>query len=381
MALLSSNNSLLLNRWANARLDRDYMSTATSFLAKIKRQARSGSGILQQAIFALQEHDAILRTTEQVWTVDDPVLARFVKTFEKFMNGVSKEVLDVLTTLEQSGKEIGVALVLASILVGQEDFLLQPEDFTVDNLSNLIDELGLDITVPTDDLLYETSYADNWASNRSNWVAGYTDHLNTSISAQLSKETSVDFVDWLGAFVTGIPFYALENTTRTLHAVAYRDALLVTETQNQIWLAFKIRIAQLDTSTCLACIGLHGTPMAIGDPLVDHFRGRCSCYYVIAGVNTEPETMRVETSSGTFEDVPFQTGEEWFASLPEDRQREQAAFKNSPGKYNAYTSGIRLSQFVTHSHDLIFGDMIFENSLVGMFGSQAYQFYQRNQKE
>jgi hypothetical protein len=61
------------------------------------------------------------------------------------------------------------------------------------------------------------------------------------------------------------------------------------------------------------------------------------------------------------------------------RQKLQASFVKSPGKWNAFLAGTPLSAFVTSHIDDVFGNQVVENSLVGMFGDNAQQYYVRNQ--
>jgi hypothetical protein len=140
----------------------------------------------------------------------------------------------------------------------------------------------------------------------------------------------------------------------------------------------KIRIASLDTRTCLSCIALHGTELAAGQRVDDHYRGRCSEYYVVPGGDPTPKFMQTDSPSGGRKLVKFQSGLDWFNGLPPARQKLQSSFAKSPGKYNAFLAGTPLSDFVAEHTDDVFGNQIIENSLTGMFGDQASQYYSRN---
>jgi hypothetical protein len=129
---------------------------------------------------------------------------------------------------------------------------------------------------------------------------------------------------------------------------------------------------------CLSCISLHGTRLEPGERVDDHYRGRCSELYKIPGVEL-PTTMQADSVPGKRRFVPFKTGEEWFASLPPERQAQQASFKASPAKYRAYQDGVKLGEFVGDHEDSVFGNQKIEKSLVGVFGEDAKKYYQINQ--
>lgn len=71
--------------------------------------------------------------------------------------------------------------------------------------------------------------------------------------------------------------------------------------------------------------------------------------------------------------VNVQTGADWFGSLSEAQQREQMG----PGAYAAWQAGaIRLEDFPHRYDDPVFGQMIRENSLKGLLGDAARNYYQ-----
>jgi hypothetical protein len=110
----------------------------------------------------------------------------------------------------------------------------------------------------------------------------------------------------------------------------------------------------------------------ISNGIITH---NCSIFYQVLGGPEYPEMMQADSTPGNRKFVPFQTGEEWFKSLSPERQRRQASFLSTPAKYKAYLDGHPLSEFVGHYHDETFGDMTVEQSLKGMFGDEAAQYY------
>ena len=151
------------------------------------------------------------------------------------------------------------------------------------------------------------------------------------------------------------------------------------EVANSEFIEGKIRIATIDSRTCLSCISLHGTPMKLGERVDDHYRGRCSEFYQVLGGPKTPTMMQADSQPGERNFVPYQDGEGWFASLPASRQAQQASFLNSPAKLRAYLDGVPLSAFRGDHTDEVFGAQTVEQSLVGALGDTAEQYYEVNQ--
>lgn len=148
----------------------------------------------------------------------------------------------------------------------------------------------------------------------------------------------------------GLSVAQAENLTRTAQLVSYRDATAIHQAANAELLQGQIRIATLDDRTCLACIALHGTPMAIGERVDDHHRGRCTS---ITEVRGRPRSIT--------------SGEAWFRSLPQERQRSIAG----DGAYELLNSGrAQLRDFVHTYQDPVFGSMIREASLSGVLAQR-----------
>lgn len=126
---------------------------------------------------------------------------------------------------------------------------------------------------------------------------------------------------------------------------------------------------------CLSCIALHGTPIPLGEAVEDHYRGRCTEFYQVPGGDEFPAQMQVDSTPGNRRFQKFQTGEEWFASLPPERQAQQASFLNSPAKLRAYRDGTPLSAFVGNHVDPVFGNQKIEKSLLQTLGGGANNYY------
>jgi SPP1 gp7 family putative phage head morphogenesis protein len=133
--------------------------------------------------------------------------------------------------------------------------------------------------------------------------------------------------------------------TRTSQLYAYRWATLATYEQNGItqW----IWQANLDASTCMSCIALHGKTFAISDGIAnDHYNGRCYMVPFVPGYTDD----RANPGAGM----------EWFENQPEAQQRAQMG---GP-KYEAWQDGKISLQDLTKFHDDdTFGTMRTETSL------------------
>jgi hypothetical protein len=103
---------------------------------------------------------------------------------------------------------------------------------------------------------------------------------------------------------------------------------------------------------CPACIALHGTEVPVGESLRDHFNGRCDAIYVPIGGDM-PEYMQTFGKPGERNFVPFQTGEDWFAGLPEAQQKQMLG----PGKFEWYQKTGELSGLIGTHEDSLFGEM------------------------
>lgn len=203
-----------------------------------------------------------------------------------------------------------------------------------------------------------------WITKLSGWGSGYTDFItNMMLSGLLSgwgpKKTATE----LRKVVENMPTYAARNLTRTLQLTSYREASLAMEEINGGFIEYKIRIAELDADTCLSCVALHGTRLEKGERVDDHFNGRCTEFYVVEGGPRSPSFMQSDSRPGDRNFVPFQTGEEWLASMTPDRLAEQSSFAKSPGKLEAYQNGTPIADFVGEYDDPVFGNMVVEKPL------------------
>jgi hypothetical protein len=228
-------------------------------------------------------------------------------------------------------------------------------------------------------------YADSpaWLEKLRKWGKGFADLIHNVILGEIGKGAGpLATASKVRQYAEDMPRHAAQTLMRTLQNKAYLDSASEVEKMNGRFIVGRIRVATLDDATCLTCIALHGTELEKGEEVDDHFRGRCSVFYRVPGGDEFPPLMQADSTPGHRNFVPFQTGEEWFASLSPERQAQQASFRATPAKLNAYRDGHKLSEFVGEHTDPVFGRMTIEESLKGMFGEDgAKDYYVRNQEK
>lgn len=145
------------------------------------------------------------------------------------------------------------------------------------------------------------------------------------------------------------------NLLRTLQLYSYRGAAAIHQIANANIIDKVIRVSALDTRCCLACIALHGTSIQLGNVVSDHHQGRCTSLVITKGRQRDIEL-----------------GTDWFARQSPSRQLTLAGHAN----FEALRSGkISLSDFVGTYQDPVFHEMIRENSLKGILGQAAQDYY------
>lgn len=151
--------------------------------------------------------------------------------------------------------------------------------------------------------------------------------------------------------VEGVPVRVANTTMRTLYLQSYRRAGQIYQNANAEILGGQVRVAALDVRTCLACVALHGTQLAVGEGVQDHHNGRCIGVPWIRGAQ---RTVR--------------SGEEWFAGLSEAQQLQMAG----PGALELLQSGrATLRDFVVTYEDPVYGEMVRRASLMGILGERG----------
>lgn len=138
------------------------------------------------------------------------------------------------------------------------------------------------------------------------------------------------------------------RTARTVQLWAYREASRASYIANGDVVEGWVWMAELDDSTCPACIAMNGTIHSNDEPLDGHFNCRCT-----------PVPLVVGAESG------IKSGEDWFAGLSEDKQREILG----AGRYEAWKDGkFEFSALAGQREDDVYGTMRVQTPLKDLLG-------------
>ena len=140
---------------------------------------------------------------------------------------------------------------------------------------------------------------------------------------------------------------------RTVQLWSYREASRASYIANDHIVEGWIWHAQLDGTTCMSCVAMHGTTHKTYDTLNDHHNGRCAMVPIVPGMNKEF--------------VVPQNGEEWFKKLPEAEQRKMM------GKHfhEAYQGdAFDISDMTTSIEDTVYGNMRTTTPLWQLLGAE-----------
>lgn len=368
----------------NALLDANFNQTARAMLVQIFALFNNPGSAMQQALANLDAEVERLNEAGLSLEAENAVLQQTLLVYLNTFNAAQALIIANALEIEQSGQEVAPGAVTAKVFIAIATALALSGVNPVTALAAFQAELatqGIQWTIPTA-LEIVTSFVNTpeWIAKMEGWGAGYAELTTETILNGIANGWGPDRIaSKMRQLAQNLPLSAAENLTRTLQLTAYREASLGMELVNNEFLEYKIRIATLDLKTCLACINLHGTRLEIGERVDDHFRGRCTEFYVVAGGPRFPDVMQVDSVPGERNFETWQNGIDWFNSLSPERQMQQASFLSTPAKWRAFQSGVPLSVFVGEHIDPLFGVQVIENSLVAAIAEEAEQFYSVNQ--
>lgn len=326
-----------------ALLDRDYKRIVEPVLNAIA--STTNSGIVQQRLNELSAEAQRLADAGKRLTPDNPILRATLADLETALNAQSA-LIDAASaplqsaSIDQSGK---IQRQLA--LPGMTDAQLA--------------RFGIAWNTPDPEAvasLVEYVRSDEWRA----LLSAYPDDVlaviqNQAVRGIIYGWSPLRIAREISNRVQSLPLYTANNLLRTLQLTAYRDATAIHQNANRDIASQVIRIAALDTRTCLSCVALHGTVLWDSDrdasatvPRVDdHHSGRCTSVIIVKG---RPRQIT--------------TGIEWWDSLSPERQAQQNSLVKSPGKLDAIRNGsATLHDFVHEYTDDTFGRMLREASL------------------
>jgi hypothetical protein len=330
-----------LARLVEDLLDRDYERQTRQVLTAIA--SRSQEGVIARRLTELDEEAERLREAGERLQPDNAVLRALLADMQAELDGAATLLDEGARNVERGAIDAAGRLQRQLALPGLSDARLRA--------------LGITWNRPDPEAVAAVvnyTNSDNWRrmverypslvldTARNQAIRGIAEGWNPLRTARRIREVS-----------EGLPAHIANAQMRTLQGTAYRDATAIHQRENLHILEGQIRIAALDDRTCLACIALHGTALPAGERVDDHHAGRCTGVGVVRG--------RERT---------IMTGEEWFNSLPPERQRRIAGV----GNYEALRAGrVRLRDFVQEYQDPdgIYGRMIRQGSIA--FSQDAAQ--------
>lgn len=375
-----------INEAALIALEKEYQRVAGSLLRQIFAITNDPRSAVQRSLRALTNEVERLDEAGERMKPDNAYLEKALNDYRDALTTSQTLITSNDNAIQETAQALAIPAITAKVFANMAQKVAQggvdpvsPQAMVA--YTKAIERAGIPWNVPTV-LDFATNYVDSpaWIAKMDGWGAGY---------ANLTRDTILQGVQsgWgpkytaaqMRQYAQGLPKHAAETLTRTLQVTSYRDASAAMEKMNGQYIIKKIRISALKPTSCLSCVALHGTELAPGERVDDHYRGFCSEYYVVPGAPEFPEYMQADSQPGKRNFVKWQTGPEWFNSLPEARQKQQASFQKSPAKWRAFKAGTPLGAFVGEHTDPVFGRQVVEQSLVKAIGDQAEQYYQVNQ--
>ena len=370
-------------------LEKAYITTAGRMLAQIAAICNAPNSQLQRSLKKLDDEADRLTEAEEVMTPDNPQLEQTLGVYEDTFKATQALIMVNDNAIQDTAARLAIPAVTAkvfSVLTGamlsRGINPLSPQGTKI--LTSRIAASGIPWTTPGADV-FAANYVDStaWINRMENWGKGYADYTRDTFLRGVQSGWGPKYTaGQVRVSAQNLPKSAAESLTRTLQITSYQDASAEMEKVNNKYITGKIRIATLNQTCCLNCISRHGEQLEVGARVDDHFRGRCTAFYQVPGGPQYPESMQADSTPGNRNFVPFQKGEDWFNSLPPERQAQQASFLKSPAKLRAYRDGTPLSVFQGDHVDSVFGAQTVERSLRNAIGQEAAEsYYSRNQEK
>ena len=361
-----------LREFLNKRLDRAFISASGGMFRVIMALSTAQGSKIQLSLKALEEEAARLAEAGQRFSINNAEIRAIVGDNEQLFKEVESIIMANDNAIQSSAYPIADMAVKSSVALTINPRLLPANINPFSSQANaLYDGLllasGIDWRVlQSPEALSVLQYVESeaWKMRMEQWGAGTADRIKSTIYTQIAKgRTPIGLARDIRRLVEGMPTYAAENLTRTLQLTAMRDTERYIAAANNDVIAYKVRRAVKDARTCLSCIALDGTRLQPEERIDDHYQGRCFSTYVL---------------TNGMGDTGGETGEQWFNSLPELRQAQQASFAANHAKYEAWKAGaFKLGDAVGDHDDSVFGHMFFEKSLKSILGVDgAMEFYQ-----
>lgn len=324
-------------------LDRGYERAAAAVLDALTSQMTRG--LMRTRLQQLQTEAQRLQAAGLAMEADNPVLRAFLADFEQAARAGGALIDGAAESMRQAG------ITAANDITVQLSAGMSPAQLA---------QVGIRWNMPSPEALQrivDLVDSDAFAQEIARYGRGLVEVVrNTAIRGIVSGLNPLAIAEQVTLAAQNIPQSYANQILRSLQLSAYRAATTATYVANaDILEPYAIRIAVLDSRTCMGCVARHGERIPLGAGVSDHRNGRC----------TSVAPLRGRTLS-------IRSGVDWFASLPEARQRAQMG----TAAYNAWRAGaLELSQLAGRTTDPLFGEVVTQASLRGILGDAARQYY------
>ena len=328
-------------RMIDKLLDKGYQQQAGVVLRSIAAQINGG--VMKARFAQLQAEMQRLTDTGGKLQADNPVLRAFLADYATAVEKSAKAIDGAAPGLQQSAIDAAEKIVPKVTLPGFSDAQIsaiwnQPDPEAVAKLIGFTDSPA-------------------WKQRLVQYSADTVQAIqDAAIRGIVGGKSPLAVGRDVSTLAQDIPLYQAQSMMRTLQMTSYRTANQAYGVANGDILSGQIRIAVLDPRTCLSCVALHGTELAIGERVDDHDQGRCTSVFVV----------RVR-------DVNVHRGQDWFENQSDETQSDMMG----TAAYSAYKAGdVTLKDFIHPYQDAVFGQMIREASLTGILGADAQKYIQ-----
>lgn len=330
---------------ADQLLDRGFDAATGQPLSRIARNV--SAGLIAQRLNELDEEAARLQEDGESLSASNAVLRALLADLSDVLKRNAALMDNTAPDIQAVSVNAAAAITRQMALAGISN--------------NLLRQIGIRWNTPTPEAVtVATDYTRGsaWRESLDAYERDTTDRVRAvALSGMADGQQPDTIANSVRAAVVGLPVLNATTTLRTLELVTYRAASVVNRVSNADIVAYQIRIAVLDDVTCPSCWALHGTRLEIDEQVDDHPYGRCDSIPVIVG-----------------REIEITTGEDMFDRLHED---QQLAVLGQSG-LRAYQDGaVTLRDFVHRETDPVFGQMLSANSLKGILGQGARDYYSR----
>jgi len=336
----------------NRLLDKGYAQAAEPVLRAIA--SSTSTGLIKQRLDELDAEVARLVEAGERLTPDNPVLRALLADLETTLNGDATIIGSASESVQSSGSTAAGTIQRQLALGGTTDAQLA--------------RIGVRWNAPDPEAvarLIGYARSDPWAAALSKYGTDILGIVNNQAIQGIALGWSpLRTAREIRRMTENLPAHQANNLMRTLQLTSYRDSTALHQNANRSIAQQVVRIAARDLRTCLSCIAQHGDVIWDaerdgGDAPVprvdDHHSGRCTAVIIVKGF---PRTI--------------QTGQQWWDSLPPERQAQQVSLVRSPGKLEALRDGkATLRDFIHPYSDDVFGRMVRESSLKDILGGSS----------